>query len=59
MAASLGFTTALLTACALGLVFRNPRWGIGAAAALSFLYPALSIAVLMLGLAILIIKRKH
>jgi hypothetical protein len=45
----LSITSALLTACILGLMFRTTRWvGITAAAMLTFIYPFPAIAILIL-----------
>lgn len=49
----IAITTALVTACALGLLFSSTRWlGVGAAVILTSLYPIPSVAILILGLAI-------
>lgn len=46
-------TSALLTACILGLMFRTTRWvGITAAAMLTFIYPFPAIAILILSVAV-------
>jgi ABC-type proline/glycine betaine transport system permease subunit len=49
----IAITAALVTACALGLMFSSTRWmGIAAAALLTAIHPIPSVAILILGLAI-------
>jgi ABC-type nitrate/sulfonate/bicarbonate transport system permease component len=49
----IAITAALVTACALGLMFSSTRWmGIAAAALLTAIHPIPSMAILILGLAI-------
>ena len=49
----IAITTALVTACALGLMFPSTRWmGIAAAAILTSIYPLPSVAILIVGIAI-------
>ena len=49
----IAITAALVTACALGLMFSSTRWmDIAAAALLTAIHPIPSMAILILGLAI-------
>jgi ABC-type proline/glycine betaine transport system permease subunit len=50
---TIAITTALVVACALGLMFSSTRWmGIAAAAILTSIYPLPSVVILILGFAI-------
>jgi ABC-type proline/glycine betaine transport system permease subunit len=50
---TIAITTALVVACALGLMFSSTRWmGIAAAAILTSIYPLPSVVILILGFAV-------
>ncbi len=54
----IAITAALVTACALGLMFNSTRWmGIAAAALLTSIHPIPSVAILILGIAIFYVYR--